>query len=56
MTREVIPYVLPFVVLNKAQLAAMRVNMKTEFKVKNMGINPYSRLLLELPCYCCVSL
>lgn len=38
MTREVIPYVLPFVILNKAELAAMRANMKPEFEVKNIEI------------------
>lgn len=31
MTREVIPYVLPFVILNKAELATIRVNIKAEF-------------------------
>lgn len=56
MTREVIPYVLPFVILNKAELAAMRVNMETEVHVENMGINLYSRPLFELSGYCCVSL
>lgn len=36
MTGEVIPYVSPFVIFNKAELATISVNMKTEFELKNM--------------------
>lgn len=34
MTAEVIPYVSPFVILNKAELATLRVNIKTEFNTQ----------------------
>lgn len=41
MTGDVTQYVQPFAVLNKAELAIMSVNIKTELKLKSMQINPY---------------